>query len=315
MQAITATEGPMNDLRGIIYGIERFSLHDGPGIRTLVITKGCPLSCRWCSSPYTQSPKPEVLYRQSDCTGCAACAAVCKNRAITFDKASASVKTDRTLCSGCGECVAACAQAARELAGRYYTPEALLREVEKDEAFYRRSGGGVTVGGGEPTLQAAFVAGFLDLCRENHFHTAMETCAFAPWERFAPLLEKLDLVYIDLKHMDDKTHRAWTGASNRRILDNLQRAARQNDVIVRIPVIPGFNDSVDNISESAKFVKSLGNHVARLELLPYHLFGIHRYAELERGYALSSIPPLSDEQMANLRDRARTAGIAVEIGG
>lgn len=164
-------------------------------------------------------------------------------------------------------------------------------------------------------MQAAFVAGFLSLCRENHFHTAMETCAFAPWERFAPLLERLDLVYIDLKHMDDETHRAWTGVSNRRILENLERAARQNEVIVRIPVVPGFNDSVDNISQSAKFVKSLGNHVARLELLPYHLFGFHRYAELERAYPLSSLPPLPDGHMETLRDQARKAGIAVEIGG
>lgn len=305
----------MHVLKGLIHKIERFSLHDGPGIRTLVITKGCPLRCRWCSSPYTQSPHPEVLYIRSRCTGCGRCLEVCPQTAISKGEDLSKVRTDRTLCTGCGTCVEVCAYGARELSGRYYTPEELFREVEKDGAFYRRSGGGVTVGGGEPTMQAEFVGKFLSLCRSHCFHTAMETCAFTSWERLALLLNLLDLVYIDLKHMDENRHREWTGASNLEILENIRRAAQEAHVILRIPVVPGFNDSEQNISESARFAKGLGDNVLRLELLPYHQFGIHRYDELDRVCATESVQPPADEHMENLRGIARSFGIDVQIGG
>ena len=301
--------------KGLIAKIERFSLHDGPGIRTLVVTKGCPLKCRWCSSPYTQSAKPEILYLMSGCRSCGNCVTACPSQAITQDDASASVKTDRAVCIGCGACVSACPNSARELCGRHYTPEALFSEVEKDEAFYRRSGGGVTLGGGEPSMQAGFVRAFLSLCQSHLMHTVMETCAQAPWETFAPLLDGLDLVYIDLKHMDAKRHSEWTGVSNRIILENMQKAARQNDMIVRIPVIPGFNDSEENISQSAAFVKSLGERVLRLELLPYHLLGAHHYAALDRDDALSTLQPPLEEHMERLCGIARSFGIETEIGG
>ena len=171
------------------------------------------------------------------------------------------------------------------------------------------------MGGGEPTLQAEFVGEFLSLCRAHFFHTAMETCALTSWEKLSSLLDVLDLVYIDLKHMDETRHIEWTGASNRLILENIRRTARRNSVILRIPVVPGFNDSEENIERSARFAKELGNNILRVELLPYHLFGIHKYRELERPYAIESVVPPADEQMANLRDTARLAGIEVEIGG
>jgi pyruvate formate lyase activating enzyme len=193
--------------------------------------------------------------------------------------------------------------------------EELFREVEKDEAFYRRSGGGITVGGGEPTMQAAFVGEFLSLCRSHYFHTAMETSALTSWEKLAPLLDSLDLIYIDVKHMDDSRHVQWTGVSNRVILENIRRAARENHLILRIPVIPGFNDSAENISASAKFVKELGNNVVRLELLPYHPFGIHKYGELERLYPLESATPPPDGHMEELRGMVRSFGVDCEIGG
>ena len=301
--------------KGLIAKIERFSLHDGPGIRTLLVTKGCPLKCRWCSSPYTQSPKPEVLYFASHCLGCGNCVNACPQQAITQDDATASVKTDRAACVGCGTCVYVCPNSARELSGRYYTPEELFAEVEKDEAFYRRSGGGVTIGGGEPSMQASFVKAFLALCRSHLMHTAMETCAYAPWETFAPLLNEIDLVYMDLKHMDAGRHSAWTGVSNRVILENMQKAARLNDIIVRIPIIPGFNDDEENIAKSAAFVQSLGERALRLELLPYHLLGSYHYAELDRDYTLSTLSPPAEEHMKRLCGIAESFGIDVEIGG
>jgi pyruvate formate lyase activating enzyme len=301
--------------KGLIHKIERFSLHDGPGIRTLVVMKGCPLKCLWCSSPYTQSPNPEILHIKARCQGCGRCIVVCPKQAITSTAVGVPVKTDRSQCIGCGECIMACAKQARELSGRYFTAEELLREVEKDSAFYRRSGGGITVGGGEPTMQAGFVGEFLSLCRSHFFHTAMETCALSSWGKLAPLLSCLDLVYIDLKHMDEMRHIEWAGVSNRFILENIRKAARQNQVILRIPVILGFNDSTENISQSARFAKELGNNILRLELLPYHQFGIHKYEELDRSYMLELTEPPSDEHMSKLRDVARSVGVDAEIGG
>lgn len=305
----------MNVQKGLIHKIERFSLHDGPGIRTLIVMKGCPLRCRWCSSPHTQNPNPEILYIRSKCKGCGRCIEVCPQKAISRGADPSQVKTDRAICIGCGECIASCPNRARELSGRHYTAEELFREVEKDAAFYRRSGGGITVGGGEPTMQAEFVGEFLALCRSHFFHTAMETSAHTSWEKLAPLLDSLDLVYIDLKHMDDSRHVQWTGASNRGILENIKRASEKCRLIVRVPVVPGFNDSVENISNTAIFAKNLDKNFLRLELLPYHQFGIHKYEELERAYAIESVKPPSDEHMANLRDIARSVGIDVEIGG
>jgi pyruvate formate lyase activating enzyme len=304
-------EGP----RGLIHKIEHFSLNDGPGIRTLIIMKGCPLKCRWCSSPYTQAPNSEILYIKSKCKGCGRCIEACPQKAISRGADSSLVKTDRALCRGCGDCVAFCPNRARELSGRLYSVEELFRQVEKDAGFYRRSGGGITVGGGEPTMQAEFVGQFLSLCRSHFFHTVMETSALTSWEKLAPLLDSLDLVYIDLKHMDDSRHIQWTGASNHGILENIKKASEKCRLIVRIPVIPGFNDSVENISNTAIFVKNLDKNFVRLELLPYHQFGIHKYEELERPYAVESIKPPPDEHTENLRDIARSVGIDVEIGG
>jgi pyruvate formate lyase activating enzyme len=238
----------------------------------------------------------------------------CPQKTISRGTDDVSVTTDRNLCIGCGECIDACVHQARELSGRYFTPEALFGEVEKDAAFYRRSGGGITVGGGEPTLQAPFVEEFFALCRSHFFHTAMETCALTSWDKLAPLLDLLDLVYIDLKHTDEIRHREWTGASNRMILENIRRVAKHHQVILRIPVVCGFNDSAENISQSAHFAKGLGENLLRLELLPYHPFGIHKYEELERPYALESVQPPTDEAMANLQDIASSFGIDVAIG-
>ena len=300
---------------GSIYKIENFSLHDGPGIRTLVVMKGCPLKCRWCSSPYTQRPDFELFYIKSRCTGCSHCITVCPECAITMETKQTSVKTNRSQCTGCGICVDACPNQARERVGREYTAEGLFHKIEKNAPFFRRSGGGITLGGGEPTLQAAFVEESLSLCRVSFFHTAMETCAFTSWEKLAPLLDQLDLVYIDLKHMDDKRHAQWTGVSNTPILENIQRTAETNQLILRIPVVPGFNDAVQNIKESAVFAKTLGSNLLRLELLPYHQFGLHKYEELERTCLVESIQPPSARHMETLRDIVRSFGLEARIGG
>lgn len=277
--------------------------------------KGCPLRCRWCSSPYTQNPNPEILYIQSKCKGCGQCIKDCPQSAISIGPDPSYVKTERAVCIGCGECIASCPNQAREISGQHYTAEELFNEAKKDALIYRRSGGGITIGGGEPTMQAEFVGEFLSICRSVFFHTAMETCAFVSWEKLASLLNLLDLVYIDLKHMNDNHHIEWTGMSNRGILENIRKTARKNQVILRIPVIPGFNDSVENISESARFAKELGNNILYLELLPYHQLGVHKYKELERAYSIESIQPPSEEHLEHLRDIVLSFGIEAKIGG
>lgn len=301
--------------KGLVSRIERFSLHDGQGIRTLVVMKGCPLRCKWCSSPHTQEPRPEMLHIRGKCAGCGKCIEACPQKAISHREDLSTVLTDRVRCDACGECIQACVNRARELSGRWYTAEALFGEVEKDAAFYRRSRGGVTVGGGEPTAQSNFIGEFLSLCRSHYLHTAMETTAFVSWDRLAPILSCLDLVYIDLKQMDTTKHAQWTGVSNGLILENIVRTAKTTPLILRMPVVPGFNDDAVNIMETAKFAKQIGSKLLRLELLPYHPFGLHKYAELDRAYALESTEPLPEEQMIGLRDMARSVGIEVEIGG
>jgi len=201
------------------------------------------------------------------------------------------------------------------LSGRYYTTEELFREVEKDAAFYRRTGGGITVGGGEPTMQAEFLEGFLSLCRSHFLHAAMETSAYTSWENLASLLSSLDLIYIDLKHMDEDRHHEWTGVSNGLILENIKRTSNVSHLILRVPIIPGFNDSVENITETAGFARDLGCNLLRLELLPYHRYGIHKYEELDRVYPFESLRPPSDEHLIRLRDNARSIGVDCEIGG
>jgi len=299
----------------MISKIERFSVHDGPGIRTLVVLKGCPLKCLWCSSPYTQNPGQELLYVKRNCQGCGICIPSCPQKAIAMDADNKYVKTDRSVCTGCGNCVSVCPNGAREISGRHYTSEELLHELEKDAVFFRRSGGGVTIGGGEPTMQAEFVRDILFRCRRLHIHTAMETSGFTSWTKFSSILEHLDLLYMDIKHMEEKKHIEITGVSNRLILQNARNASEHNEIILRLPVIPGLNDSEKNILKTASFARSLGKNILRLELLPYHQFGEHGYDELERTYTLEKIKEPPDEHMKRLQEIARTADIEVAVGG
>jgi pyruvate formate lyase activating enzyme len=299
---------------GLIYDIERFAINDGPGIRTLVFLKGCPLSCLWCSSPHTRRGVPELLYDEGKCSTSGRCLEVCPQSAISL-RGSSGIEIDRELCDGCGDCVEVCPSGALEVAGRSVTPEELVDELTRDSRFFRRSGGGVTIGGGEPTAQAGFVTDVLRLCKRRFLHTAMETCGYVEWERLETLLENLDLVYVDLKHMDDDRHREFTGVSNKLILDNITRSAARCSVILRVPVVPGFNDTEQNIRETARFAASLGDGFERLELLPYHRLGVDVYAKLGHGYELHDVEPPNDKDMESLKTIAEESGIEVRIGG
>lgn len=221
----------------------------------------------------------------------------------------------RETCDGCGKCVSVCPNEALELAGRLVTPVELFNEVAKDDAFYRRSGGGVTIGGGEPTFQPDFVIAFFDLCRRNYLNTAIESCGYTTPEVFEKVINNVDLVYLDIKHMDSREHKRITGVENSLILNNALLASRQKPLIIRIPLVPGINDSQENVRATAAFAAGLGSGFKRLELLPYHGFGAVTYPKLGLKYQLEGLKPPSVDEAENLKQLAESAGIEVRIGG
>lgn len=308
--------------QGMVFNIQRYSLHDGTGLRTLVFMKGCPLRCKWCANPEGLSKGYSLIYNDAECVGCGKCIPVCKQGAIYADHAG-TIKWNKRLCTECMECVSVCIPHARKIVGSTFTVEELLQEVEKDSIFYRNSKGGVTVGGGEPMLQADFVSEFLKKCREEYgINTAVETSCFAPWEQVKKVFDYTDIIHVDLKHMDNEIHKELIGVSNEIILDNLVKTAEMYDfnrkkLIIRMPIIPGLNSSDENINRAADFVKRL-KVVSRVDLLPYHNFGAAKYKKLKGvdDYTLDYLGAMApDSLMEHLRDIMAKKEIPIRIGG
>ena len=301
-------------MKGFVYDLQRFAIHDGPGIRTLVYMKGCPLKCLWCSSPQTQKSKPEILHNEINCKKCGRCVDICPVHVITFSDEDGII-INRELCTDCGECVETCPNQGLKLIGSQMTFEELFQDVNKDSPFYRRSNGGVTVGGGEPTMQLDFVTEFLKRCKQSYINTAIETCGYVKWDNMEKLLKYVDLVYIDIKHMDPIIHKELTGVSNELILENAKKISAIKPMIVRIPVIPGRNDSDDNISATARFAFDLGENLKRIDLLPYHKFGTQTYGRLGMEYKLTDVEPPGDDHMIKLKEIVESYGVKAQIGG
>ena len=294
-------------LTGTVFSIERYAVHDGDGIRTMVYLKGCPLRCLWCANPEGQASDPELFTFPERCIACGRCDAVCPTGTARRDGAEV------TSCAACGRCSDACPAEARRLFGRQITVEQVVQEILKDRAFYRRSGGGVTLSGGEPAVQAEFGCAVLSACRKHGLDTAVETCGYASFSRLANLAEHCELFLYDLKHMDSEAHRRLTGVPNDLILENLQRLARMRAVAVRVPVIPGYNDGAENLTALARFVASL-SPVPVIELLPYHNYGSAKYARSGREYALTNLPLPSAEHMQGLAARIESLGVSCHVG-
>lgn len=300
-----------------VFNIQSYSIHDGPGIRTTVFVKGCPLRCLWCANPESNAAYPELMTYASKCTGCGRCVAVCPQKAVTVapyeERYAAS--TDRGKCVNCGACVAACPNGAREIAGKNMTVEEVLAEVKKDKLFFDGSGGGMTISGGEALVHAEFSANLFAAARAEGIHTAIETSSFAPREVIDRVFSHVELGLLDVKHMDSTEHRRLTGVPNERILENIRHIHDdlKVPVILRVPTIPGYNDSVENISRVAAFAASLGADVS-VNLLPYHRLGDSKSESLGHPRNLGIEIP-SGEHMEALKMCVERLGVRVKIGG
>lgn len=284
---------------GVITTVQRMSIHDGPGIRSTVFMKGCNFRCRWCHNPETWSMKKELQYISSKCIDCGACMALCPDQAIKIESSHHMI--DRNVCSLCGICSANCPAGAIDLVGTQYSPESLLETVLLDKVFYDTSGGGVTISGGEPFLQYGFLKEFLGLCRKEGLHTAVETNLSLSWGILAGFVGDVSLWMCDLKSMDDSKHKEWTGVGNESVLENIKKLSESGaDMLVRTPVVPGFNDTDEDIRRICSFLSGLGSAV-RYELLPFHTLGFGKFDDLGIHNPMSGRSPLSEERICELR--------------
>ncbi len=304
--------------KGRIFNIQRYSIHDGAGIRTLVFFKGCPLKCLWCSNPESQKHGPELGFIEARCDGnntCdASCVSACPEGAISLN-GTGKPDLDRHKCNACGKCAEACVHDALKLVGHEMSVAEVLAEIEKDRPFYRRSGGGMTVGGGEPLAQYGFAAALLEAAGEEYIHTAIETTGHAKWEHFEAVIQHVDLLQMDLKHMDPETHKKLTGVSNELILDNLKKVLsikESQDVIIRIPVIPQCNDSAENIDKTARYISELG--FTKIELMPYHRLGVSKYKQYGMDYLLDGTETLTTDNLKDLKKIVEGYGLQKMTG-
>ena len=295
----------------IVTEIERSAIHDGPGLRTVVFLQGCPLHCCWCCNPETQSVRPVLLHDKKKCVGCGACAAVCPHKAIRMQEGK--TKVDRTSCQGCGNCVPVCQMAANAMSGKEMDFTDILNIVDRDRAYYDATGGGLTLSGGEPLMQAA-VVGLLKLAKESGLSTWVETTAFVPWEVLEKAAEYVDGFYVDYKHADADALRRATGAELSVIESNLRRLAELNvNVTLRTPVIPGFNDDRETLKACFAFAGGLG--LERYVLLPYHSLGRGKYEKLGLDYPMAGVPNMLLSELADAAILGESMGLHVRIGG
>jgi pyruvate formate lyase activating enzyme len=297
-----------------VSNVQRFCVHDGPGIRTVVFFLGCPLRCRWCQNPETLDREPVLMFNKEKCVGCAACDEACAEKA-TYQSSDGTRHFERARCTTCGRCVLSCYFKARELSGRAFTARTLLEEILKDRVVFGNSGGGVTLSGGEPMIYPGFVAELLSGCRNRGIHTAVETCGSVPWGHFEQVLPFADLFLYDIKLIDAQKHEQWTGVHNSVILDNARvLCERGKRIIVRVPLIHQVNDDDGEFTAIARFAVGLKN-VDELHILPFHQVGSSKYALVGKDYGMQGVSEENDQRIARCRQIAEGLGLRVSVGG
>jgi pyruvate formate lyase activating enzyme len=298
---------------GIIFNIQRFSIQDGPGIRTTVFLKGCPLRCLWCSNPESQNFFPEVVHSDFLCNSCGLCIEICELQAISFSHKGKGVKINRKICNRCGKCVETCIPKAIKFYGKEMNVEEVFQEIARDKPFYQDSGGGVTVSGGEPLSQPDFVTELFKQCQGVNIHTCIETSGYADSGAWEKVLPHTDLLLFDMKLINSSEHLRVTGKSNDKILNNLRLVATTGvPVIIRIPVIPSINNSEESITDIARYVAGL-NGLREVNLMPYHRLGVGKYKMLDRRYNLSTLTPLEESQLEGLVNIVKSFNLGCEI--
>ncbi|WBW95178.1 trans-4-hydroxy-L-proline dehydratase activase [Oceanirhabdus sp. W0125-5] len=299
-------------MRGTVFNIQRYSLHDGPGIRTTVFLKGCPLRCWWCHNPESQSCRHEIMVFKERCQACGICEKKCPEKAISIEDSFIDINNEK--CNLCGLCTDLCPNNVFEYVGKDMSVQEIMKEIEKDEIFYEESDGGVTFSGGEPMIQVDFLNEVLRLCKERGFHTAVDVSGYGAWENFKKVADKVDLFLYDLKFIDDEKHKKYIEVSNELIIDNLKKLSEiRANIYVRMPIIKGINDNDEDIDESIKFLSQL--NILQVNLLPYHKIGMDKYKRIGMEYKLSGFERPSDEKINEIAMKFNKAGIKVKIGG
>ena len=302
-------------LRAPVFNLVNGSFVDGPGIRTTIFLKGCRLRCKWCCNPEGQSFQPEIRFLAAHCRpGCSDCVSACPEGAIRLE--TGTLKIDRTKCIGCGRCETACFEDALRLFGKWYTPEDLMGRIRREKPYLIRSGGGVTIGGGEATCWSAFCRELIRLCHAEGIHTAIDSCGYPCTEETLAALDAADLVLFDLKGLNSARHQENTGAGNEEILRTFEHLRATNKpVIVRAPLVPGYNDSPEELAALGLLLRESPN-VERVDLMPYHEYGVSKYEEIGLAYPLAGkVEPYSQDQVRQLLDFFRTYHLNVQIGG
>ncbi|MBI2854115.1 MAG: glycyl-radical enzyme activating protein [Chloroflexi bacterium] len=298
---------------GLVFNIQRFSIHDGPGIRTTVFLKGCPLRCKWCCNPESWPQRFDLIFNESLCNGCKACIDACPRQALTVADASGKARIWRGKCDRCLKCVERCPTGALRRCGDYYSPERVMAEIMSDSLFYRNSGGGVTFSGGEPLLQGDFLLRLLMDCKSKGLHTALETSGYSRPEVLEKAASYTDLILYDIKHTDPTQHQWATGKSNALIIKNVRLAAlRLTKVWLRVPLIPGFNDTTENLSQVAAIAREVS--AQKVSLLPYHEYGLFKYRQLGIRYGGSQYRPMAEAHVEECKRVVEKSGARCEIG-